>query len=383
MKILSLNGLDGIGKTEQIKWLSGEEAINCLGGLSAYSERWPKLKSIEFFNWWFRDVPCNELFSIIIESLRTRQLAHKEGQINLNDRGSRMFKAVCVATLLVREEVPTRQAIRTIDDLFDRELSEMQPEEEILLKPDLEYKERIRALLQIVDNRSSEYLPWQTEMYAEYQGWLTRLMDHYFRDADPKKVILVNECVISVQNKLRRILNETFGSDLQLICVGLKKLVAFGGMSESGKSCFAEQLRTHHHYCRLKIKYFEGVVRARDGKSRPNTLGKEILDFLERNKHVTHASIESLHAADLPAYLKLLLGPRMTTVFLDVPEDIRVSRTAKALGVSEMQALADTRAKDAIKLSRGVTKVRDIADVVFDNSTDDFEGTFNTFVTRL
>lgn len=234
-----------------------------------------------------------------------------------------------------------------------------------------------------MNDRSDGYLPWQVKLYAEYQVKLAVLMDHYFLDIKPNRVITVDSCIIDVHNKLRAILGEVYGVVLPKVCDTLEKLVAFGGMSESGKSSFAEHLSNHHGYHRFKIKYFEGVVKSRDGKSRPDTLGIEILEFLSSHRHITHATIESLHGVDLPSYLKLMLGHRMTTVFLDTPEAIRVRRTAQTLGLSVEQALEDTRAKDAIKTARGGDKVRDIADIVFDNSCDDFHEALKAFVNCL
>lgn len=384
IKAISINGLDDTGKTEQIKLLSGEKVINCAGGLGAYSNHWPKLNPIDFFNWWFQNVPCFELFSIIIESIKRRQLAHEPNKLNIDDRGTKMFRAVCAATLSIREKASAERAIETVNAIFDKELGEeLFGEEEVLLKPSSAYQSKIKPILQVIGVKSDEYLPWQRELYIEYQTQLSCFMNHYFRDIRSDNVVLVDDCILSIQNKLRRIINRMYGVSLPIICETLEKLVAFGGMSESGKSSFAERLSTHHHYCRLKIKYFEGVVRNRDRQSRPDTLGREILDFLCSHRHITHASIESLHGADLPAYLKLLLGSIMTTVFLDTQEAVRVKRTAQVLGISEEQAKADTRTKDALKLSRGADRVRDIADIVFDNSRDDFEEVFKTFIKRL
>lgn len=383
MRIISISGCDGVGKSQQVSLLGGDETFHITGNLIGYSDRWAKLGSVEHFNWWFKDLPFLELVSIILESLQNRRAAHEPQKINLNDRGSIMFKAVCAATLATRTETSFEDVIKTVDELFEGELRECEPEHEVLLKSNLRYTNSVRHLVQIVDPRSSKFLPWQTEMYAQYQGWLIRFVDYYFQDINPLKIICVDSCILDTQNKLRSAINEVCSAGLQPICETLSRLVAFGGLSESGKSCFAQRLSTHHQFHRLKIKYFGGVVQRCGLEINPVNLGRELLTFLDAHKHITRASIESLHGVDLPAYLKLLFGPRLKITYLDTPEEVRVRRTAQELGISEDESRSRTATKDIVKLSRGADKVKDIADVVFSNGNDDFETSFHAFVSQI
>lgn len=384
MKIVSINGSDGVGKTQQISLLTnGVEKLNFTGRLIDYSSRWPKLTPVEEFTWWFKDVSFTELASIIIESIKARELACRQDQLNIHDRGMRMFKAVCAATLLVREQITVDKAIEIVDGLFECASLNREVEEEVLLRSSSEYRAKIKPVLQIVNAQSANYLPWQNEMYAEYQMWLAHFIDHYFLNSGSAKVVQVDGCILDVQNRMRKVINDACNTNLLPICDSLERLVAFGGLSESGKSSYAERLSTHHHYCRLKIKYFDGVVKDRGLPSNPGTLGQEFLNFFGSHRHITHASIESLHSPDLPAYLKLLFGSRMKTVYLDTPLVARIERTSRELGLSKEETAKKIGVKDAEKIARGADKVRDIADIVFGNKDNGFEKQFHEFFQML
>lgn len=383
MKVISFNGSDGIGKTQQIGLLKNESELNFTGKLIDYTSRWPKLNSAEDFNWWFRDVPFLDLVSIIIEAIKARRLSYSSNKININDRGTRMFKAVCTATLIVREQLIVEEAVERVERLFNDELGVNEQEQEIFFRANPEYSAKIKPILTVVNSKSHQYLAWQSKLYTEYQMWLAHLMDHYFLNESSVRIIQVDSCILEIQNKLRDVLNEMTGVYLQPICKNLEKIIAFGGLSESGKSSFAEKLSKHHKYYRLKIKYFDGVIRSRGAQSNPLTIGKELLDFLHNHKHVTHASVESLHNVDLPAYFKLLFGKKVKVVFLDTPEILRVRRTAKELDISQDEARCRTLEKDKMKILEGADRVKDIADIVFSNESDDFETSFQTFVNCL
>lgn len=383
MQVLSISGRDRVGKSEQINLLKGYGRFNHTGHLIDYGNRWPKLSPVEVFNWWFRDVPFLELVSIILESLVIRRATYIIDKININDRGSLMFKAVCAATLHTRENISAEKIVAIIDRLFEKEIQESRFEQEILLRADSEYMVKVGYLTRVVDVRETSYLPWQEEMYARYQASLAYFINHYYQGLCPENMIGVDSCILDTHGKLLRVLNGMYGTDLLPVCSTLETLVAFGGLSECGKSSFAEQLSTHHQFYRLKIKYFGEVVRSRGLQLKSATLGREILDFLRCHKHVTRASIESLHGVDLPAYLKLLFGARLRIAYLDTPEEVRVRRTAQELGISFEEARVKTSIKDSAKLSCGANKVKDIADVVFSNEQDGFDVAFSAFVDQI
>jgi len=59
---IAINGIDRVGKSQQIKLLQfyNGGSLNFTRPLIEYSSRWPKLKSHDMFNWWFREVGVDE-----------------------------------------------------------------------------------------------------------------------------------------------------------------------------------------------------------------------------------------------------------------------------------------------------------------------------------
>src|SRR5689334_1399288 len=102
MYIVSLSGADGIGKSQQISLLQRDQNVFFGGPLTDYSTRWPKLSPTEHSEWWFKTVPFEEFLSLIAESLMNRRRDARERVVNIQDRGVRMFMAVCSATLMTR-----------------------------------------------------------------------------------------------------------------------------------------------------------------------------------------------------------------------------------------------------------------------------------------
>lgn len=383
MKEISISGSDGVGKTQQISLLAMDgEGLQFTGRLTDYSDRWPKLAPADDFNWWFKEVPFHDFVSIVTESLRNRRAACVVGRTAVHDRGVRMFKAVCAATMVARGESAEVDAARIVDELFLK-AGVVEDGSEILLRISPTYQEETRQLREVIEARDQKYLPWQNELYARYQKWLAIFMDHYFSGLSSANVITVNDCILGIQTQLRESIGGMGYPVSPMPCGNLKKLVAFGGLSESGKSSYADRLRTHHGYSRLKIKYFDDVVRDRGLASCPETIASELLVFLDSHKHLTHVSIESLHNANLPAYLKLLFGSRMKIVYLDVPQETRVARTSHELGISVQDAAKKVAEKDAVKIERGADKVAEIADIVFRNEVNGFESGFSKFIDLL
>ena len=90
------------------------------------------------------------------------------------------------------------------------------------------------------------------------------------------------------------------------------------------------------------------------------------------------ASIESLYRAELGAFLKKELGPRMANIYIDAPAEARAARElikvnakAREEGKPEItleEMVARVIAKDKFKMEHHAERVKDIADYVVDNS---------------
>jgi dephospho-CoA kinase len=186
-----------------------------------------------------------------------------------------------------------------------------------------------------------------------------------------------------VQNHLRELLRSELGFGLSQIGDRLDLLVAFSGMSESGKSSHAEHLRCEHHFCRLKLKHFVANLTREGVPASAIEVALELLRYLSDHYYLDRVSIESLHAPYLPALLKRLLGERLRIVYICAPPETRVRRSMAQHGLSEVEASAEVAEKDHRKVSCGVEQIRAIADIVWDNSRDDEYASTTALARRL
>ncbi len=337
--------------------------------LTAYSHRWPRLEGPEMSRWWFETVSVEELADIFIESLNRRNKDHCAGKITVLDRGWRMFKAVCVATWLTKEKVGIQEAMAETTRRFITKLDYEPSEFEILLVPNTEYLQSVESVRRLLGSADDVFPIHMRQRYARYQTYLQETVKECFAETTPQR-IEVDASIIEIQNRVRILLNSAY--DLQLPGIGNTALmvVGFGGLSECGKSSFAEHLRVHHGFYRLKLRYFIECVEGRGEKATPEKVAMELLRFVQRHYYVQRFSIESLHDPYIPAFLKLMWGERFKIVYLNVDKEIRCRRAALELGVDSSVAYAIVDGKDRAKLDRGANLVCQIADVVFNNASD-------------
>lgn len=149
----------------------------------------------------------------------------------------------------------------------------------------------------------------------------------------------------------------------------LGRVLAFGGLSESGKSTSAEFVQRACGAQRFKIGYLLREAAHRHGLSDPYALSArrqaellldELNRFAEGHRDQQLFTIESVHDDASLVELKKLLGDRLRILYLDVSFADRVRRSG-----SEPHAVA---AKDEIKMSRGAHRVATLADHVIDNA---------------
>ncbi|MFI0711240.1 DUF4254 domain-containing protein [Streptomyces inhibens] len=149
----------------------------------------------------------------------------------------------------------------------------------------------------------------------------------------------------------------------------LGRVIAFGGLSECGKSTSAEFVRQTCGAQRLKIGYLLRQAAHRQGLSDPYALSArrqaemllgELNRFADAHVDTPLFTVESVHDNASIAELKQLMGDRLQIVYLDASFAVRVSRSGMPA-----QAVA---AKDEIKMSRGAHQVAALADHVIDNS---------------
>ncbi|MFH8684180.1 DUF4254 domain-containing protein [Streptomyces lydicus] len=149
----------------------------------------------------------------------------------------------------------------------------------------------------------------------------------------------------------------------------LGRVIAFGGLSECGKSTSAEFVRQTCGAQRLKIGFLLRQAAHRQGLADPYALSArrqaemllgELNRFADAHVDTRLFTIESVHDNASITELKQLMGDKLQIVYLDAAFAVRVARSGMPA-----QAVA---AKDEIKMSRGAHQVAAVADHVMDNS---------------
>ncbi|MFI1715935.1 DUF4254 domain-containing protein [Streptomyces litmocidini] len=149
----------------------------------------------------------------------------------------------------------------------------------------------------------------------------------------------------------------------------LRRVLAFGGLSECGKSTSAEFVQRTCGAQRLKIGFLLRQAAHREGLADPYALSArrqaelllgELNRFAEAHVDTRLFTIESVHDDASITELKQLMGDTLQIVYLDASFAVRVERSG-----TPAQVVA---AKDEIKMSRGAHQVAALADHVIDNT---------------
>ncbi|QSB14179.1 nucleotidyltransferase domain-containing protein [Natronosporangium hydrolyticum] len=207
------------------------------------------------------------------------------------------------------------------------------------------------------------------DVYRRYQHHLSRQVLRLVNDRRFAHIVLVDDRpIMSIQDKIRAVFARHMTEPSPPAGLSRATIVALGGMSESGKSSAAWWLQQRHGFTRLKIGYLLEQAAARHGVedvySLDETTQAEVLvdsldRFLAAHYFSDHLTIESLHRYHATTALQALLGPTLTTVYVDTPEDLRQKR-----GSVGAQEIAE---RDQVKRSRGAHRIRGIADLVLRN----------------
>jgi hypothetical protein len=363
--MVTLNGRDGIGKTEQVQLLRGQPEVYVTKALKHYGF-WPQLNASDEFDWWFEKSNFEEFLNVITNSLNARHLDTIPDKLTVHERGTKMFLAVCIATQATRLHADVDEVEETVPKEF---LSRLQynpdVETDILLVEDPNYSDYIRNLVSSLATQVSPYKLHQQEKYALYQKHLRKALGLCF--GTNTEVIVVDQPIVDIQNLIRKALSDLTEINVEPLCENIEQLLCLGGMSESGKSLLGQNLHVHHGSYRLKLKYFAKTF------GEDNALAHEVLRFLNMHRHIRLASVESLHNYGLPIVFKKLLGSRAKIVFLDAPQSERARRHMLITGAT----MEEFYEKEALKENRGALKVKTLADLVIDTSIGTPEETCN------
>jgi hypothetical protein len=359
---ISLNGVDNIGKTTQLRWLhSGLQGAHRVGGIDGWNPRWQAAAAGDFAHWWFVGSTTAEHVELVLDSHRARRAA--SGPLALEDRGLPMLRATCAATAVIKERISVEAAIQLVDRIAaDLPCAGSREELHLLLRrssdPGLEALGAIRRERAPVGQR-----------YAAYQRALATILAHQADNGEYHAVVDTGEApILDVQDRIRATLGER-GIDTARLPCDVERLWVLGGLSESGKSTVGELLRDEHGVTRLKIGYLLEIAALRVGVTDPyaqwsepeqaEQLTEELLRFAATTK-ARHISLESAHRFQATEHLRRVWGERCRVLYVDADPAARAGRAA--------ESAASLRARDTVKRSRGADRIAEIADHVVDNS---------------
>ncbi|GAB7181779.1 hypothetical protein ATKI12_1610 [Kitasatospora sp. Ki12] len=364
---IAISGPDNVGKTKQIGILARRlgSAAHATGRLDDYDPRWDGIKATGMGAWWFERGPIEEVADVLASSYLERSRRPAAAPVRLMDRGIPMLEASLAATVAVRERLNPDEAAERAGKLLDPYAADVRAAEAaeygIVLLHDEDPV--------IGTSRSLSHERHVTPAYADYQRHLHLQMHRLIAEGRWAETIVVGERrVMAVQDEIRQRLHPVAPLVPPRALPGVR-VIALGGMSESGKSTAGEYLRVRHGYARLKIGYLIEDAAQRAGTADPYELpavvrAELLVDGLDRycaaHHFLDHVTIESLHDQDATAELRRMLGEQLTVVYVDATPEVRAERgTAGPEDVVE---------RDAVKARRGAAGIASLAQEVIDNN---------------
>lgn len=367
MVTVALSGPDNVGKSTAIRLLVREAGVIDAGPLDAHDRRWANAHAAGLADWWFRVAPLECVVDTLACSYLSRAAAVSPGDtVRLADRGVPMLEASVVATAAVREDLGYDAAVHRAGELLasyrqDLERAEAGEWGVLLLHAAEPMANAARALA-----REHEVTP----TYTAYQRVLNA---HLRAQADAGRfaatIVVADRSILDVNHEIRVLVRDRLGLPVHGVALHHVRVVALGGLSESGKSTAGAYLATRHGHARLKIGYLLqaaadrcGIadVYALDDVAMAELLALGLEAYCAAHHYQRCISIESLHRAGMTAELAKLLGERLTVVYLDASAACREARS--------LTGAVDVSERDEVKRSRGAARIREFADIVVDNN---------------
>jgi hypothetical protein len=313
-----------------------------------------------------RPAPIAEVVDVLASSYLARSAADPgEGQVRLMDRGIPMLEASVVATVAVREGRDHRSATERAAQLLAPYQADLDAAEAAELGV---------LLLHDADPEASTAcaLAREVEVSPRYAAYESILGQHLAVQAAAGRfaetIVVGNRSILTVQQELG-VLVRRLGLTVPDVSLESVRVVALGGLSESGKSTAGHYLQVRHGHVRLKIGYLLRLAGELRGiadvyELDPTALAELLVEALEEFCAAHHfqrrVTIESLHRQEMTRELVKLLGPQLTVVYVDAEVSVREAR-----GVHGPE---DVRERDEVKRARGADRVQQLADLVVDNN---------------
>lgn len=365
--ILSLNGIDGVGKTTQSRLLRRRagNTVADAGRLSDHDPRWNTIDDHEG-QWWFGTSTIEQLTDLLANSYLARhKAAHAiDSPAVILDRGIPMLEASLAATIAVRKDLSDDDALQLAKELLRPWQSRL---------GEVETCEIQHLLLHGTDPEPNfnVAVTRQETITATYTAYLSRLSQilhtQWQRGRYQHSLSTENKAIIEVQTQLRQTLKQS-GLIIPNPWEKPIDIVALAGLSESGKSTAGDLLSRRHGFARLKMGYLTDTSASRHNLTSPyeepvsvqaELLTDEMDRWLSAHHYQSRVSIESLNSHDLAQHLKTILGSHLRRVYLEASTIARGTRSAMP---------DDTYARDEIKRARGAHHIASIAEVAIDNN---------------
>lgn len=370
---ISVNGVDGSGKTTQLEMLqkNNQDIIECFGGLEQYLP-YKEIAGIESFEWWFYKSSPQEFCDIIYSSIKQREEDIKMSQkpIILIDKGIDNFDARIIATLQVKGI--TKEEAYILVQMYKEKYHINDIEE---LKLFFSIAKTAEERMEITNSRVTNNMSYdKSQIYQEYQYLQNETIENQISN-NIYTIFEASGTIEEVNKRLVRLISKAMKEKIKK--VDSRTIYALGGMSESGKSGAGEYLSKRHNIWNMKLKYIVRNINMQYGvqdlfENAPQfssvLIAEQINELLGVHYYKEKVSFESLHDFEITKQLKQIYGDVFKIIFIDTNYKNRVIRTAMGEQMSIEQAKEQVDKKDEQKSSVGADKIKNISDYIIDNN---------------
>lgn len=326
---ISLNGVDNVGKTCQLRYVP--EFFEVRNGIHEHDEYLGSIAAEgRLSKWWLEESSDEEVVRVLTRAAIQRAALPTKSGFVIFDQGGVMFKSVCIAMIAVRRGCDLAAA----QEIYELVQKQAFPVEDVRIL--LKHGKNVDESIAISLSREKDH----NEKYAQYRQLLQEQME---RQTGKYTHVLnvTGMSVVQVQNQIRAIVRSCVSGKmpggLGPMFEGVEAIVAFDGMSEAGKSTVAmgtcarmESLGVRS--TRLKIGYFMDIISAKLGvnsyefseEKQAQLLVKELDRYLSSHYWNKVATLESLYQLGCTEALKEILGDLLNIVYLEASHRVRM-----------------------------------------------------------
>lgn len=377
MSIVSLNWVDNIWKTTQIKLLNirNNYSIKVVENLPNFSSNLQKRINESW--WWFNEGNSDEFVKVMIDALNERQYKASEytEDLVILDRWFSMFIATIVSTLQVKQDISKENAKDIVFEYIYKSFWEIKNIEDfsILLKYGDNIDHNVQSTMNRERNTSQIFSPAEIQRYQKYQYLLNQTIDSQIEEWNFTNILYANDSILNVQNKIRALLPSEL--NIPLIWINIDNLVWIWWMSESWKSTIWDFLFQKYNFIRLKISYFAKIVNKKypwlfekSSIEFAHKLFEEMDEFADTHYYFKNYSFESLRFKEVIEELKKILWDKFTIVYTECDRNLAIERWAKLTWTNIDKEKKIVNEKDVQKNKDWAPEIKAISDIVIKNN---------------